>query len=213
MFDLVCTTHGETISVPCGRWRECSGCAARLGWKLYLRFLAGIEQFDHPYIPNFFTLTFPEHRAPDEDEAHASLRALVRRLRYRDLLDTFGWVLQRQSNSAATLHYHGIAHMRWMDDDLEEWRKVVTASGFGIQNKLEQAKPKHAHYCSRYISRSLASVTRLRRAYSFSPSFPKPAWEKEDQSSDAIDALLASFGIEDDDQTDHSWEPARGLLT
>lgn len=207
MFDLVCTKHGETISVPCGRWRECPGCARRLGWKLHLRFLAGIEKVDPPYIPDFFTLTFPKSRAPGEDEAHECLRSLVKRLRYRDLLGSFGWVLQRQQNG--TLHYHGIAHMPWMNDGLEEWRKLIVASGFGVQNKLERARPKHAGYCSRYIGRSLAQLTPLRRAYSFSPKFPKPDLAEVDSQLETIDELMALF---DGPPEDHSWEPAGRLM-
>ena len=209
MFTLVCTTHGETLSVPCGRWRECSGCAARLGWKLYLRFLAGIEQVEAPRQANFFTLTFPASDAPDEDGAHEALRSLVRRLRYRDLLGTYGWVLQRQNNGS--LHYHGIAHMPWMSDGLKEWRGLLAASGFGTQHNLKRAQPVHAHYCARYISRSLATVARLRRAYSFSPTFPKPRDRRNDVLSEEAEAILRSFGVEDD-TTEHTWEPAQGLL-
>lgn len=207
MFDLVCTKHGETISVPCGRWRECPGCARRLGWKLYLRFLAGIERVEPPYIADFFTLTFPESRAPDEDEAHESLRSLVKRLRYRELLGAFGWVLQRQENG--TLHYHGIAHMPWMEDDLKEWRRAIKASGFGAQNKLKPAKPKHAGYCARYIGRSLAQVARLRRAYSFSPHFPKPEPVEKSEDPKDLDRLMDLF---DAGPEDHSWEPAGRFL-
>lgn len=63
----------------------------------------------------FFTLTFPADRAPSEDDAHAALRALTRRLRYRHYLGPYGWVLQRTRRG--TLHHHGIAHLPWFDDD------------------------------------------------------------------------------------------------
>lgn len=134
----------------------------------------------------FFTLTFPLAAAPDEDDAHRSLRSLVRRLRYRDLLDDYGWVLQRQQNG--TLHYHGIAHMPWLDDGLREWRRLIVASGFGVQNKLVVAEPQHAGYCARYISSRLAKLAPLRRAYSFSRNFPITDWEKEKRERQAAEA-------------------------
>lgn len=120
----------------------------------------------------FFTLTFPENRAPDEDAAYAAFRSLVRRLRYRDLLAAYGWVLQRQRNG--TLHYHGIAHMRWFSDGLAEWRDLIQVSGFGMQNRLVIARSAHAGYCARYISTNLAELAKLRRAYTFSRGFPRP---------------------------------------
>ena len=189
---LTCVRHGETISVPCGRWRECAACEISLRWKLFNRFTQAIEDPPAGRQANFFTLTFPASQAPSEEEAHQALRSLVRRLRYRGLLGAYGWVLHRQKNG--TLHYHGIAHMTYMDDDLKLWRRLVKASGFGIQNKLVKARPDHARYCSKYLSRGLANVARLRRAYSFSREFPegKTKWQK-------IDELLAQYGIVDDD--------------
>lgn len=171
-FPLVCTVHSESIEVPCGRWRECIGCARRLGWKLQLRFLTGIETFSYPFAARFFTLTFPEDRAPDETEAQRSLRSLVRRLRYRGFLGDYGWVLERQKNG--TLHFHGIAEMCHMADDLDLWVDLIEESGFGTQNSIEVARPSHAGYCARYISRKLADLAPLRRAYAFTPSFPRP---------------------------------------
>jgi hypothetical protein len=136
----------------------------------------------------FFTLTFPLDRAPTEAEAHAALRSFVRRLRYRDHLGAYGWVLHRQRNG--TLHYHGIAHMPWFDDGLAEWRALLLASGFGVQNKLVAAKPTHAGYCSRYISARLAELAPLRRAYSFSRDFPRSDWETAKRNEKEIDEIL-----------------------
>jgi hypothetical protein len=170
-FSMTCSNHGEEILIPCGRWRTCGGCGRRLQWQLMQRFLAGIESVERPYLPMFFTLTFEQSKAPDEDQAHAALRSLVGRLRYRDQLGPYGWVLHRQENG--TLHYHGIAHMPWQRDDLKLWLNVIEASGFGIQNSLETARPSHARYCSRYVSTRLAELSYLRRAYSFSPKFPR----------------------------------------
>lgn len=171
---LTCAYHGSEIEVPCGRWRTCPGCGRRMQWRLRQRFLAGIEKVPTGRHAMFFTLTFPEDRAPDEDGAHRALRSLVRRLRYRDQLGAYGWVLHRQKNG--TLHYHGIAHMPWFDDDLKKWRELLEASGFGVQNKLVVAKPRDAGYCTRYISARLAQLSRLRRAYSFSRDFPRTDW-------------------------------------
>lgn len=139
----------------------------------------------------FFTLTFPADRAPDESEAHNCWRSLVGRLRYREQLGAYGWVLQRQLGG--TLHYHGIAHMPWQRDGLAEWRKLIVDSGFGPQNYLVLADPEHAAYCARYISRNLASLARLRRAYSFSPSFPRKEKKSADDIQECADAF-ASIG-------------------
>lgn len=185
---LTCTSHGEEISVACGRWRTCPGCARRLQWSLQQRFLAGIEVVPAGKKAMFFTLTFPLSDAPDESEAHAALRALTRRLRYRDYLGEYGWVLHRQRN--ATLHYHGIAHLPWFKDGLNEWRELITASGFGVQNKLLVADPAHAGYCTRYISTRLADLAPLRRAYAFSKHFPRPP---TDIRKEEISALLAEI--------------------
>jgi hypothetical protein len=137
----------------------------------------------------FFTLTFPGDRAPDEATAHAAWRALVGRLRYRDQLNAYGWVLQRQASGV--LHYHGIAHMPWQSDGLAMWRELIVASGFGPQNRLVRARTEHASYCAQYISRNLADLAPLRRAYSFAPSFP-PA-----PVSDRPDALELSEALAD----------------
>lgn len=164
----------------------------RLGWNLYTRFLAGILECPDGWVPNFFTLTFPASRAPNEAEAHKALRSLVRRLRYRDLLGEFGWVLQRQKNG--TLHYHGIGHMKWMDDDLGEWRRLIVVSGFGPQNKLVPAKASHAKYCAKYVARRLADVAKLKRAYSFSRSFPKHKSAKQ-----VLEEMMAAAGFIDEE--------------
>jgi hypothetical protein len=176
-FRLSCIVHGETVIVPCGRWRTCEGCALRKQWELTQRFIAGIEGAADPLRAMFFTLTFPLAAAPNEAEAQAALRSLVRRLRHRDRLGAYGWVLQRQHNG--TLHFHGIAHMQWMDDGLAEWRRLIIASGFGPQNRLVLAEPQHAGYCARYVSGRMASLAPLRRAFSFSRDFPKSEWTVE----------------------------------
>lgn len=174
-FPLTCTTHGEEISVRCGRWRHCPGCGRRISWQIRQRFLAGIEQVPAGLHANFVTLTFPADRAPDEDAAHRALASLVRRLRYRDQLGAYGWVLHRQSNETASLHHHGIFLMPFLTDDLKEWRELIQASGFGVQNKLVVARPEHAGYCARYISTKLAQLAPLRRAFSFSRTYPLAA--------------------------------------
>lgn len=207
---LTCGHHGDEIHVPCGRWRTCPGCGRRLQWRLRQRFLAGMAETPDPLRAMFFTATFPLDQAPDEDGAHRSLRSLVRRLRYRGKLGAYGWVLQRQANG--TLHYHGIAHMPWFDDGLAEWRRLLVASGFGVQNKLVVARPEHAAYCARYISARLATLAPLRRAYSFSRDFPRSAWELERRARKAAEReFCEEFGAEPLCQ----WMPtgtARGLL-
>ena len=47
-----------------------------------------------------------------------------------------------------------------------------------MQNRLERANPAHAGYCARYITRTLAEVAPLRRAFSFSQDFPASDWKK-----------------------------------
>lgn len=188
---LTCTHHGDEISVACGRWRSCPGCQRRLQWRLRQRFAISLSKVPSGRKAMFFTLTFPLSAAPTEDQAHAALRSLVRRLRYRDYLDGYGWVLHRQRNK--NLHYHGIAHMSWFDDDLAEWRRLIQASGFGVQNKLVVAKPSHAGYCASYISTRLAELAPLRRAYSFSRDFPRTDWEEQKRRTDA---LLAELGAD-----------------
>ena len=150
----------------------------------------------------FFTLTFQVEAAPTEQEAQAALRSLVRRLRYREYLTAYGWVLHRQRNG--TLHFHGIGHLPWFDDGLEEWRKLVVASGFGIQNKLIVATPRHAGYCARYISTRLAQLAPLRRAYSFSRDFPRT--DRDEQRRETA-LLLDTLGA----SPECSWEPTARL--
>lgn len=187
-FSLTCITrpdcsgsHGETIKLRCKRWRLCPGCALRLGWELQKRFGEGIRQAPRPDLhAMFFTLTFPHDAS--EDDAHAALRSLVARLRYRELLTEFGWVLQRGKPSAHSklghLHYHGVAWMPWMSDDLKQWRDLLARSGFG-RNQLVIAEPRHAAYISRYVSARLADLSRCRRAYGFSKNFPQTPWVAE----------------------------------
>lgn len=203
---LTCTYHGDDIEVPCGRWRNCKPCARRLQHRLRQRFLAGIAEVPQGRQAMFLTLTFSGQDAPDEDEAQRCWRSLTRRLRYRDLLGEYGFVLQRTKRG--TLHFHGIAHMPWMDDDLAEWRALLTASGFGVQNKLVVAEPSHAGYVTRYISARLADLAPLRRAYGFSRSFPQPEAVKERRQAEE---LLADLGA----KPECHWELSRvvvGLL-
>lgn len=187
-FPLTCAYHGNEIEVPCGRWRTCAGCGRRIQWQLAQRFLAGISKVPENKTAMFFTLTFPLYAAPDETGAHSAFRAFTRRLRYRGHLGAYGWVLQRQENG--TLHYHGIAHLPYFDDDLEEWRELLIASGFGVQNKLKVAKPQHARYTSNYIGSRLATVQPFRRAYSFSQDFPHSEWEEARRRSAEGDKVL-----------------------
>lgn len=187
---LTCTYHPHEIEVPCGRWRTCKPCARRLQHRLRQRFLAGIADVPNGKQAMFFTLTFPAQDAPDEDKAQRCWRSLTRRLRYRHLLSEYGFVLQRTKQG--TLHFHGIAHMPWMDDDLAEWRTLLMASGFGVQNKLVVAEPSHAAYVTRYISARLADLAPLRRAYGFSQRFPRPqAVEDRRQENELLDELGA----------------------
>lgn len=188
---LTCTHHGSEIEVPCGRWRRCPVCAKRLQFKLRNRFLAGIERVPDGMHPMFFTLTFPAAAAPDESEAQRCWRSLVRRLRYRDLLGEYGFVLQRTKQGV--LHFHGIAQMPWMDDGLAEWRRLILASGFGVQNKLLIAKPAHARYLTGYISSRLAELAPLKRAYGFSQSFPQPEAVRERRDTEE---MLGELGAE-----------------
>lgn len=187
-FSLVCVEHGHDLAIRCKRWRSCRGCAMWKQWQLASRFLAGIAEVPDELRPMFFTLTFPEAQAPSEDQAHASWKALYRALRKEELLGDFGWVLQRQKNG--TLHYHGIAHMPWMDDGLQGWREAVHRAGFGTQQRLVVAKPQHARYCCRYISTRLAALAPAKRAYSFTPGFPKPP-----ERRDEMEEWLATVGI------------------
>lgn len=218
---LSCTHHGEEREVPCGRWRTCIGCGMRKQWEIRQRFVAGTDPANVPagLRAMFFTLTFAKDKT--EAEAQAAWRQLVGRLRYRDMLGAYGWVLQR--SKAGRLHFHGIAHMPWQNDGLELWRDLITASDFGVQNKLEVANPAHAGYCARYIARNLAEVEPLRRAFSFSQDFPQTAWKrmrpllliKPDEPvrydelppmPDLMLDALEPFGVEEEADTCH-WRP------
>lgn len=174
-FQLYCLTHADRRWLPCRRWRTCSGCAKRLQGELIARFTRGIAEAPEETPAKFVTVTFPGSQAPDETEAQRALRSLVRRLRHRELLGEYGWVLQRQKNQ--NLHFHLVAHMPWLD--MDEWRELVVASGFGPIQNVQVARPEHAHYVARYISATLAPVAPLRRAYGFSRSFPKAPWTDE----------------------------------
>jgi hypothetical protein len=141
----------------------------------------------------FVTLTFPKSAAPTEDEAQDALARLVRRLRYRNRLSEYGWVLQRQRNG--TLHFHGIWWMRWWDDDLAEWRRLVELSGFGPQQRIEIAESAHARYCASYIARDLADLKERRRAFGFSRKFPKPPPFQLDDSSEEVAGENCEVGV------------------
>lgn len=218
---LACSHHGEQREVPCGRWRTCVGCGMRKQWEVRQRFMAGIEPANVPVglRAMFFTLTFAEDKT--EREAQAAWRKLVGRLRHRDMLGAYGWVLQR--TKAGRLHFHGIAHMPWQRDGLALWRELITRSGFGVQNRLEVANPAHAGYCARYITRKLAEVEPLRRAFSFSQEFPASEWERmrtllaispdEPARYDALPPMpdlmldaLEPFGVEEEEDACH-WRP------
>jgi hypothetical protein len=202
---LTCVHHGEALNVPCGRWRTCTACALRKQWELRQRFLAGIVKAPKERPAVFFTLTFPASRAPSEAEAQSSWRGLVSRLRYRQRLGAYGWVLQR--TKLGTLHFHGIAHMEWFEDDLREWRELVTASGFGIQNRLVRASAAHAAYCARYIASDLADLAPLRRAFGFSRAFPLTDYEEGKKLVKAhLPALQEAFGVEPDCVWLPDWE-------
>lgn len=204
---LMCQRHGEVIYVPCGRWKTCIPCRIRKSWEIKRRFLAGMEQVPKGLHPMFVTLTFPRDNAPDEDQAHAALRKLVARLRYREYLGAYGWVLQRQSNGKepvgdepptelGTLHYHGVFHLPWFDDELTEWRELVEASGFGSQQNIKKAEPRHAGYVANYISGRLARLMPVRRAYSFSRDFPQSEFEKQRKAEKEVRDLLRLYGID-----------------
>ncbi len=208
-FPLTCANHGEIISVPCGRWKSCVACRIRKTWEIKARFLAGMESVPPGKSAKFVTLTFPRDQAPTEDEAHQALRSLVSRLRYRDYLGSYGWVLQRQGNGAGndlakhpsgeepgTLHYHGVFHLPWFDDELVEWRSLVKASGFGEQQNIKAAKPKHAGYIASYISSRLARLSPVRRAFSFSQDFPRSDFDIEKRSKKEQKVLLKQLGVE-----------------
>lgn len=180
--------HRHEIEVPCGRWRTCAGCGRRKFWDIRQRLLVGIEQVPPGLCADFFTLTFRHANAPSETEAQRALRSLTRRLRYRGYLHALGWVLHRQRNG--TLHFHGIAWLPWVDDDLAEWRALLVASGFGPQNKLVPARPSHAGYCARYISTRLADLAPKRRAYSFSRDFPRTAYDLQRREFAEAAALI-----------------------
>jgi hypothetical protein len=188
-FRLYCLSHAERRLVPCRRWRHCEGCARRLQGELVARFVRSIEEAPDELPDKFFTVTFPNSRAPDETEAHRALRSLTRRLRHRELLDQYGWVLQRQRNG--TLHYHGLmTGMPFMDDGLALWRELVVASGFGPIQNLQQAKREHASYCARYISTRLAKLAPLHRAYGFSQGFPQAPIVEARRAREEAGALI-----------------------
>jgi len=145
-FNLVCVEHGHDLAIRCKRWRSCRGCAMWKQWQLTTRFLAGIVSVPPHLRPMFFTLTFPAAVAPTEEEAHARWRRLYGEMRALDLLGEFGWVLQRQKNG--TLHYHGIAHMSWMTDNLALWRHLsVWTLAVAPPWTLEVAPPRVGCCC------------------------------------------------------------------
>lgn len=203
-FPLTCIKHGEQISVPCGRWKTCHACRITKSWELRSRFINGIQEVPNGKLPMFVTLTFPEDRAPDEDQAHLALRSLVARLRYRDYLGAYGWVLQRQKNDS--LHYHGIFHLPWFTDDLKEWRDLAVVSKFGPQQNIKIANVKHATYLSRYISNRLAKLSPVRRAFSFSQDFPPSNYQLRKLELAKNKVLLKQIGVQFCD-----WESAAAV--
>jgi hypothetical protein len=207
---LVCEHHGEAITTRCGRWRTCAACSLWKQMTLRQRLIAGVERCpEGDKLAMFVTLTFPASCAPDEDMAHNALRSLVARLRYRDYLAEYSWVLQRQRGGAGTLHYHGIWWMRpWpRSDRLREWRSLIVASGFGVQNKLVIAQSRHAGYCANYISRRMATLAPLRRAYGFSRGFPLSEYERQRRLlATQLPSLREQFGIEPECSWLPEWE-------
>ena len=229
-FPLTCQNHGELITVPCGRYKVCPGCAVRKSWELRMRFSAGISQVPNGLWAHFFTLTFPREEAPDEDGAHQCFRSLMGRLRYREKKGAYGWVLQRQNNGSGnrseapeggdepgTLHFHGILHLTWNAgsgaqekrselerENLKKWKSLVVASGFGPQQDLSFAESRHAFYIAKYISSRLARLSPVRRAFSFSGDFPRTDYELDKIKEEDAKQLLDQLGVE----PDCSWLPS-----
>lgn len=198
---LTCTSHGGTIWVRCNR-RRCEGCAKRAQWLFAVRLRAGIENVPPGLIANFVTLTFRAEDAPGEDEPHTALRSLVQRLRYRELLGAYAWCAQ--STKRGVRHYHGIFHMPWMDDDLDTWKKLIVAAGFGPQNRCEPATPGDAGYCARYIARDFAHLAQNRRVYGFSRDFPRDDYENKK-------AEIAEVGLDIGLRPDCEWISAYAI--
>ncbi len=199
---LTCTNHGGTIWVRCNR-RRCDGCAKRTQWLFAARLRAGIENVPSGLIANFGTVTFPKDKAPAPDAPHSALRSLFQRMRYRELLGAYAWCAQ--TTQAGVRHYHGIFHMPWMDDNLITWRELVVASGFGPQNRLEQATAEDAGYIARYIARDFAQLAPGRRVYGFSRDFPRPDYE-------TTKAKIAEVGAEIGLRPECEWVSAYELL-
>lgn len=197
---LRCHVHRHTVEVRCGRWRTCPACAAWRRWTLTQRLLAGIEQTPDGLLPMFVTLTFPRNHPPDETAAHKALRSLVARLRYRNQLGAYSWVLERQSNGdpngrdpeqrLGTLHYHGIWHMPWLDG-LDEWRDLIIKSGFGPRNRIAVAERDRAYYCTKYIGKNPAELRPLRRAFGLSRDFPRTDYELQLRERLALHTIRA----------------------
>lgn len=199
-----------------------------------MRLVAGIVTVPDGYWPNFFTLTFARANAPDEDEAHRALRALMGRLRYRGMKKSYAWVLQRQNNGSGnvpvapkggeepgTLHFHGILHLtgdagrgqykkrpKEQRDRLKIWNDLVVSSGFGPREDLSSAQPSHAIYIARYLSSRLARLNPVRRTFAFSKCFPRTEYEIEKIKKKEADALLRELGVE----PECSWLPS-GVIT
>lgn len=80
-----------------------------------------------------------------------------------------------------------------MADGLSLWRRLLVASGFGVQNRpLVISEPSHAGYVTRYISSELAELSVGRRAYGFSRGFPRsPEVAKQQELRNALDEIGA----------------------
>jgi hypothetical protein len=209
-FDLACIApprrdcaHGEVVQLPCRRL-TCPGCAARRRFELTTRLIAGIENVPSGFLPMFFTLTFPASQAPTETENQAAWRKLVGRLRYRRRMQAYAWVLQRTKRGV--LHTHGVAHVRPWHDHLAEWRRLIVASGFGTQNRLEVARVEHARYIARYIARSHTDLAHGHRVYGFSRDFPQTPYVSRKQE---IAELGAAIGLEPECEWVPAWEVRR----
>ena len=177
----------------------------RKQWEVQQRLIAGIVEAPPGRFAGFFTLTFPAAQQPTEDELQRAWRALVGRLRRRDLLGAYGWTIQRTKRG--TLHMHGVGHFHW-DPNLTRWRAALTASGFGIQNTLVVARATHARYCARYIGTRFAELAPLRRAFGFSQGFPRTPHMKSRRERAALEAALAPLGVVPDCHWIPEWEVA-----
>lgn len=175
----------------------------RKQWEIQQRLVAGIVDVPPARFAGFFTLTFPAAPRPSEDDLQRAWRSLVGRLRRRDLLGAYGWTIQRTKQG--TLHMHGIGHFSW-DPNLARWRAALTASGFGVQNKLKVADAAHARYCARYIGTRFAELAPLRRAFGFSQDFPRTPFLTSCRERAQLEAALAPLGVVPECDWAPEWE-------